>query len=182
MKNEYLGKIMIIPEQFAMLQEVKEEASIRESMLLDAIKAANSAITERGGSFDEALIPTGGLEREDRARVLETLRRSQEILSRYVLVDQYCQDSIEIGTRFQMMISDSHGKEIMDAILIHKRVAHEPYDLFVTCDAPLGISVKGHKVGDVVHYKNNVNEVCTIEILKIYANRLGEEIEEQKLR
>lgn len=178
MNNKDIGKVLIIPEQLVMLEEMYHNEQTKSQQFTAAAKDSHREVTDKG----EAGYAIPSID-YDRHRSLEALKEISEILSNYALVDTYCQDSIEVGTRFQVLIGDGKSKETFDLILIHKRVANES-TIFISCDSALGISLKGHKVGDTVSYKNGAGGLCTAEVLKIYANRLGEDVieEEEKLR
>lgn len=171
MQSNEMGSIVIIPEQYAMLLEKMDSEQLSVERCVQRVKNGQSEVRETG---DYALLPS--LEHQERDKMLASLAATRQILSNYILRDEYNADTIEIGTRFQILLTFGITKETVDGILIHKRVADEPVDLFISCDTQLGINLKGHKVGDVVNFKNGRGELCTAEILKIYANRLGEEV------
>lgn len=177
MKNSEISKILIIPEQYAMLMEKMKIQQKEAEDCVQVLRDSHKEIVDTGDMTH--IMPNTAQQERDKA--IASLQATRSILSNYILIDTYSQDTIEIGTRFQILLTDSLGKESMDGILIHKRVASEPADLFISCDTQLGISLKGHKVGDVISFKNAFGETCSVEILKIYANRLGEDtIEPEK--
>lgn len=176
MKNSEISKILIIPEQYAMLME---KMKVQQKQAADCVQVLRDSHKEvmDAGDITHVMPSTAQQERD---KAIASLQATRNILSHYILIDTYSQDTIEIGTRFQILLTDSFGKETMDGILIHKRVADESVDLFISCDTQIGINLKGHKVGDVISFKNVRGEMCTVEVLKIYANRLGEDTIEQE--
>lgn len=181
MNNQEKGKILIIPEQYAMLQEQYAKALAANAQQVEAIKSILSEPQDMMESLP--IISSDTCDKVQRNLTLATLRANKQILSNYTLVDTYSQDVIDIGTRFQMLIKSAEYNYVEDAILIHKRVTNEPVDLFISCDTTIGIMLKGHKVGDIIQYKDNFGAPCTAEVLYIYADRLGHKIEEtEKLR
>lgn len=176
MKSSEISKILIIPEQYVMLLEKMKSEQKEAHACVDILRDSHKEVIDMG----DLTHPIPRLEQQERDKAIASLQATRSILSNYSLVDTYSQDTIEIGTRFQMLLTDSFGKETIDGILIHKRVADEPIDLFISCDTQLGINLKGHKVGDTISFSNTVGEKCTVEILKIYADRLGKELESEK--
>jgi len=172
-----MGKIMIIPEQLVMLEEKMAQGILQSDKFKEMTKASLGEVLDRGESGSG--IPDS--EAHAIARHNATLKATEQILNNYTLIDTYCQDTVEIGTRCQVLITSSTGKSTLDLILIHKRVANEALSLYVSCDTQLGLGLKGCKVGDVVSYKGGHGENFTAEVLKIYTNRLGEkQLEENK--
>lgn len=171
-----MGKIMIIPEQLVMLEEKLAQGILESAKFKDMAKASLGEVTDAG----ESGLGIPDSEAQAKARHEATLKATEQILNNYTLIDTYNQDTIEIGTRCQVLITSNMGKSTLDLILIHKRVANEALNLYISCDTQLGLGLKGCKVGDVVSYKGGHGENFTAEVLKIYANRLGQEVKEEE--
>lgn len=179
-----VGKLLLIPEQVNELKNEEKALSEELGILQDHLRN-HREVKERNET--EFIIDST---REEASKKISRLNEITRILENYTSVDVYNQAVIEIGTRFKILIKDNFGKMETDAILIHKRVTggkNAMNDLYVSCDTQLGLNLKGCKVGDIISYKGGRGEKYTAEILKIYANRLGDETltetqEEQKLR
>lgn len=180
MLNSSAEKPIIIPEQFSMLLK-------RQGMILQKVETLQEQLkTQAAESFDQIgdnaflIHSVDAIQKGDMHRSMMELKSCNAILENYTLLTEYSSDTIEIGTKFQVLVKDSFGQEAFDFILIHKRIADEPVELFLSCESQLGINLKGKKVGDVIHYIGNDGKPVTANVLKIYKSRFIENPEEEK--
>lgn len=98
----------------------------------------------------------------------QRLRAVMEIIASAEIVAETTGDTIEIGTKFEATLKTQSGEiDVVEAILIDKRIAGEGQDTMITKDSFFGAAVKGKRVGEEYSYTTQEGKVFTGKITDI---------------
>lgn len=133
----------LVREQVEMLQVELEKESIEIETLQN--KLSSVEVVNSHGNYDTLRMNMQKELSAKRAKV----QNIELAFSNSSIVENEDSETIEVGSQFRVIIEDEAGEpDMMDVVLIEKKIANEPSDRFLSIESDFGKAVLHKKVGE----------------------------------
>ncbi len=176
-------KLRLVPEQIQLLKEEflkvnKDKNSVLADRMInsDEIKASDEG---KGFSFSSATYQ----EETEFIQLTSRQREIAKIIENSLVVSEYHEDYIDLGTVFEISFLDDEEPEIYT--LVEKRVSTESSsgnNRFISLDSPIGRSVYGKRESEPFACVIPGGDLCAGVITKVYSEEKAKAYRKQNIK